>query len=222
MLTVLRDKGGEDGPSVYSCLFEKAFLADTASFYSSEAEELLNNGTAVDYLIKVERRLFEEDERLHHYLNLSTQSHLIDLLDETFISSHLTTVLQHQSGGLPSLLSQNQTTDLARMYRLFGRVEKGHQVLKKAVKEWIVLSGLKIADTLASTKSIEDEKGKGKEVPSQGMGVTSALMWVQEVLDLKDKMDSIVREAWQNDLAFQTVVNEVGYHDISDNTYYVG
>ena len=208
MLTILRDKGGDEGPSVYSTLFEKAFLSDTQLFYSSEADELLLHGTAVEYLIKVERRLYEEDERLHHYLNLTTQTPLVDLLDHTFLSEHLTHVISHASGGLATLLEQNQIPDLSRMYRLFGRVVEGHLVLKKAVKDWVVLSGLKIADTLATKSVAEDDKGKGKEGVAS-LGVASALMWVQGVLDLKDKMDRVVKEAWENDLIFQTVCNEV-------------
>ena len=61
-----------------------------------------------------------------------------------------------------------------------------------------------------------DPKGKGKaNAASSGNAATalgSALRWVQDVLDLKDKFDRILDQAFGGDKAVQTSINEVTGH----------
>jgi cullin 3 len=69
-------------------------------------------------------------------------------------------------------------------------------------------------------------KGKGKETyplmgqsegaPATGSGMSAAasavaaLRWVQDVLDLKDKFDRILKDGFSDDKGIQTAINEVG------------
>jgi cullin 3 len=64
-------------------------------------------------------------------------------------------------------------------------------------------------------------KGKGKEtdgsVSASGTGMSAAaaasaaLRWVQDVLDLKDKFDRILRDGFSDDKGVQTAINEVSW-----------
>ena len=61
----------------------------------------------------------------------------------------------------------------------------------------------------------DDPKGKGKAKAPIAPTVTggtlaSALRWVQDVLDLKDKFDRMLDQAFGGDKSVQTSINEVG------------
>jgi cullin 3 len=219
MLSILRSNSQEDGPTVYKTDFESPFLEETGKFYDAESNNLLLNGTAPDYLSKVERRLLEEDDRVHHYLHPSTEPALLSLLEHTLIATKLPVVLNHSDGGLPTLIDQKRNQDLARLYRLSARVGGGHMSVRKALKVWIIKAGQQLADSSSASVAAQnadeedgapaaDPKGKGKEA-APTPAVAHALGWVASVLQLKDNMDLLWREAWEEDLAFQTSIVEV-------------
>jgi hypothetical protein len=56
-----------------------------------------------------------------------------------------------------------------------------------------------------------DVKGKGKAKPTStpSAALSSALRWVQDVLDLKDKFDKILDDAFGGDKSVQTSINLV-------------
>lgn len=124
------------------------------------------------------------------------------------------------------------------MYVLFGRVGRGHQELQRGLSAWIVGVGKQVNEgvTLAPAPA-EDAaaaKGKGKEVRDEADGdegaagkkrpgaagaasaggavgarTKAALAWVQNVLDLKDKFDTLLARAFANDKAFEKIINDV-------------
>ena len=101
----------------------------------------------------------------------------------------------------------NLCLDLGRMYKLFGRVKKGHDEMKSAISEYIRELGKAINETVASNVSSE---GSNAASGDKQTGASVAIKWVQEVLDLKDKFDKVQNLALSNDKAFQTSFNEVG------------
>ena len=221
MLGILKDKGGEDGESVYRVTFERRFLEESEAFYVREADELLTQGTATEYAAKAERRLYEEDSRVHHYLQPSTGLELLPRLEKVLITDRLSAVFGHSDGGLASLIDQDKRDDLARLYRLSRRVPDGAQLFRRAIKDWVITRGQSLADnTAADTPVVAEEadadvgKGKGKEKEREpaAAGIASALTWVQGSLDLKDKMDRLLANAWEGDLSFQTSINEVSIY----------
>lgn len=54
--------------------FENAFLEETQKFYENEALTLLRIQSVREFMIKVEKRLDEENKRIIHYLEPSTQT----------------------------------------------------------------------------------------------------------------------------------------------------
>lgn len=223
MLNMLRDSSADVGLTVYQTDFEGRFLDESQAFYSNEASHLLATGSAADYLQKIERRLYEEDARVHYYLSPQTEPSLVALLDTTFIASRLDAVLKHPDGGLNLLLDQQRIPDLTRAFKLFGRVPNGHTALRKAMKEWIKNTGLALANVSApptntdmeastTTESANDPKGKGKAKegpPPAAAAVANALQWVQAVLDLKDKVDMLLTQAFENNHDFIAATTDV-------------
>lgn len=144
------------------------------------------------------------------------------------MSPHLWTVVNMPNSGLDAMIDSDRLDDLARLYRLFTRVTAGLPCLRKSLRETVIRRGKEIND--ASTglggdgaESQEEEaaaepsakaKGKAKARPPNPASQTLALAlkWVQDVLDLKDKFDTMWSKAFQSDRDLESGLNEVPAH----------
>ncbi|KAG0247833.1 Cullin-3, partial [Actinomortierella ambigua] len=90
---------------------------------------------------------------------------------------------------------------LERMYKLFGRVKTGSKELQQGISEYIKDCG-KAINTSASVAPSADGTEKGA-----GPGVAEAIRWVQDVLDLKDRFNDILINAFAREKAFETAFN---------------
>lgn len=120
------------------------------------------------------------------------------------------------------MIDMDKLDDLGRLYRLFIMVPSGVPCLKKALRESIIRRGKEINATGLSAETddppLDDEvetndngKGKGKARPPNAAAQTLslALKWVQDVLDLKDKLDKIWTGSFQSDRELESGLNEV-------------
>ena len=57
--------------------FDKKFLAATEKLYAAEGQRLVNERDVPEYLVHVEKRLKEENDRLVHYLDQASKWQLI-------------------------------------------------------------------------------------------------------------------------------------------------
>ncbi|KAM0754709.1 Cullin-domain-containing protein [Meredithblackwellia eburnea MCA 4105] len=211
--------------SPYKTSFEAAFLKQTREFYTRESQALLIECDAPNYLIRIQRRLEEEALRAQSYLARSTEPLLTKLLEDVLINKHLTAILEHSASGLATLINDSRIEDLQRLYNLFGRVERGRPTLQSGISAWIVMIGKQINEGLlvvveedapapAAEPEEEDPKGKGKAKakggPDASMGAKTkaALGWVQNVLDLKDKFDTLLIEAFASDKSIEKSIND--------------
>lgn len=230
------DKKGEGEP-IYKSWWQDKFLDSTREYYTLEAERNIERLSAPEYLERVDRRLTEERDRIQQYLHPTTAPLLFSLLDHVLISQNLQAIVDHPNAGLAVLLAEDRYTDLARMYRIFGRVGGGRTVMGRAMKAWIVEQGSKIVESLGTAQSTlkastsaggenmdedvpVDVKGKGKEqvgagaqpsAPAAGtaaQAVSLALEWVNTTLELKDKMDKISLQAFDKDRTFENAIND--------------
>lgn len=107
----------------------------------------------------------------------------------------------------------------------------GHDALQKSVAEWITRVGKQVNEGLlvivAEVEAVEEEesipnpndpKGKGKAKAGTGSAVDlagakgrAALSWVENVLALKDKFETILVEAFHSDKAFEKSINDVSH-----------
>ncbi|ORY31654.1 Cullin [Naematelia encephala] len=218
----------EGGRNVYLADFEPEFLRRSAEFYAAEAVEMLETGDAPNYLRNVERRLAEESGRSSHYLSSLTDPPLQQLLVEHLLTPHLNSILYMPGTGLVTMVDHDRIPDLRRMYTLFLRVpmEVGKDALRIALRSDIEERGKAINEAaeqmpLAGPSGDQpgmdvdgeaDPKGKGKAkatTPSSAANaLSSALRWVQDVLNLKDKFDTMLEQAFSGDKTVQTSINE--------------
>ncbi|GAA5935658.1 cullin family protein [Sporobolomyces koalae] len=222
--------GAKESP--YRTSFEQALLGQTEEFYKRESERLLVECDCPSFLQKINRRLSEEQTRARSYLSSSTEPLLIALLDRVLISAHLTSIINHPSAGLSTLVQDERIDDLRLMYQLFGRVDSGHQELLKGLSEWIVRVGRGINEE-PSTAPEPSDKGKEKEHQQEGeagppkkKGPTEAPMnaktkvaidWVASVLSLKDKFDRLLAQAFSDDKAFEKTINDAFSVFVNEN-----
>uniref|UniRef100_A0A4W4G2I2 Cullin-4B n=1 Tax=Electrophorus electricus TaxID=8005 RepID=A0A4W4G2I2_ELEEL len=175
---------------IYQDSFEQRFLEETNRLYAAEGQRLMQEREVPEYLHHVNKRLEEEADRVITYLDQSTQKPLIATVEKQLLGEHLTATLQK---GLNHLLDENRIQDLSLLYQLFSRVRGGVQVLLHHWVEYIKAFG--------STIVINPEKDK---------------TMVQELLDFKDKVDSIIdvcflkNEKFVNAMkeAFETFINK--------------
>mmetsp|Transcript_1741 Transcript_1741/g.2670 ORF Transcript_1741/g.2670 Transcript_1741/m.2670 type:complete len:801 (+) Transcript_1741:58-2460(+) len=161
--------------SMYGDSFEKPFLEATTSFYSVEGIRYMQQTDVPDYLKHVEQRLHEETERVLHYLDPSTRKALITVVETQMLKAHISPILEK---GFGSLMDQNRHNDLRRMYSLFSRVA-GLIELKAHFALYIKKTGARIVE--------EESKDRGM---------------VQDLLDFKARLDSILEESFDRNEAF--------------------
>jgi hypothetical protein len=105
---------------LYADQFECKFLETTASFYALEAAEQLQLTDVPAYLLHVRARLSQEEDRIQHYLHLSTRKVLMHTCLQTLLAVHIETILDK---GFKSLMEQMRLEDLSRMYNLYMMVD---------------------------------------------------------------------------------------------------
>ncbi|RIA93097.1 Cullin-domain-containing protein [Glomus cerebriforme] len=212
MLLELTDASTKD--TVYATDFEHRFLDTSSEYYRVEGQMLVGECDAPEYMKKVDKRLNEEEQRVRHYLSQTTEPKIRSIVEEELISKHLKTVIEMENSGLIPMLRNEKMDDLGRMYKLFGRVGKGHDEMKSAISDYIRELGKAINETVTSNSAAE---GSNVASGDKQTGASVAIRWVQEVLDLKDKFDKVQNLALSNDKAFQTSFNEAFEHFINKN-----
>ncbi|KAF9920567.1 Cullin-3 [Linnemannia zychae] len=198
MLLEMKENNGND--SIYIADFENLFIETSREFYRIESDDLVQRFDPPEYLRKVENRLDEEQLRCSHYLTEKTEPKIRLIVEQEMIAKHLRTVMEMENWGLRQLLINNRLGDLDRMYRLFSRVPNGVRELQGGLSEYIRECGKSI-NANVQTSTIENvDKG----VP---LGVALALRWVQEVLDLKERFDVFLSQAFAKDKSFETAIS---------------
>ncbi|KAL9935024.1 hypothetical protein V8E36_006100 [Tilletia maclaganii] len=214
--------------TLYKHDLEPKLLSTTAEFYQNEAEVMLDQADASSYLKHVERRFQEEEDRVTVYLNSATAPALRFLLEQHLLSAHLRSIAGMPDSGLDFMLEEDKIDDLARMYRLFYRVQDGPVVLKTGVKTYIARKGRVINEAMGASGGGGgpnavgndnddaagglDETGGSKKAASAAAGAAGAgalaFKWVEDVLALKTKMDRIQKEGFSDDKGCEAAINE--------------
>jgi len=188
---------GVNSRSLYEEDFEKSFLDTSANFYRAESQEFISSNSASDYMKKVSTRIREEMDRVAHYLDSSTEAKIKEVVERELIASHMKTLIEMEGSGCIALLADDKTEDLGRMYNLFARVSNGLEFMKDKISNYVRETG----------KKLVNDPNKQKN-PDQ---------YVQSLLDLKDKYDKLLANAFNNDKTFQHSINQSFEHFINAN-----
>jgi len=188
---------GVNSRAVYEDDFEKPFLDTSSTFYRVESQEFIESNSCSDYMKKVEARIKEELERVAHYLDPSTEPKIKEVVERELIASHMKTLAEMEHSGCISMLRDDKVDDLKRMYNLFGRVNNGHATMREIISTYVRETG----------KALIMDEEKQKE----------HLTLVQSLLDLKQKYDKLLSQAFSNDKLFTQALNQAFEYFINLN-----
>ena len=175
------------GSYVYQEDFEKPFLDAASAFYKLESQEYIESCDCGDYLKKAERRLYEEIERVSHYLDAKSEVKITAVVEKEMIANHVDRLVDMENSGLVFMLSDDRYEDLGRMYSLFKRVSNGLGLVRDVMN-----------DHLRET---------GRQLVTDPERLKDPVEFVQRLLDEKDKYDKIITTSFNNDKTFQNALN---------------
>ncbi|KAI9350328.1 Cullin [Obelidium mucronatum] len=204
--------------SSYEQDFERYFLATTQEYYTLETTNLLQTCDAKGYLIKIEARLNEEEGRVSGYLSADTGPKLTSILERVLIEAHVATVIEMENSGLVVMLTNNNTEDLFRMYRLFERVPSGHRLMRECIATEIKRLGREINELyanlnvapgpLSSRPSTAKTATENTTDPAAVVQTANPIKWVESLLEVKNRFDQLVESAFSKNKNFVNTINE--------------
>jgi cullin 3 len=190
----------ELGRDVYAHDFEAPFLHASTTFYQAESQEYISQSSASDFLKKVEQRLNEEAERVAHYLDPATEPRLREVAERELIARHMRTVAEMEHSGIIAMIEDNKVGDLRRTYELFKRVKEP-------------VSGLKVICEIMSAHV----KARGTQLVQDEERNADPVQYVQGLLALRDKYETVISSAFSGDKLFYNELNRAFEHFVNLN-----
>ncbi|PYH41446.1 cullin family protein [Aspergillus saccharolyticus JOP 1030-1] len=211
----------EESSKLYLTIFEPAFLDASKKFYQAEGRRLLETGDAATFCKVATDRLAEETERCTYTLSSSTESKIKEVLDKELIASNISEVVNLEGTGVRQMLDNDRLDNLRSIYVLSARVDPKKTPLTAAVQKRIVEMGKEInagAVALAQTpaaipapKKTSTDKSEAAKRPAEkekpvNQQTAAAIKWVDDILGLKKKFDSIWETSFQSDHVMQSAI----------------
>lgn len=208
---------GIESRNVYYEDFEDPFLQQSAEFYRRESQNFLTENSASVYIRKVDDRIREECERANHYLDKSTEPRIVKVLEDELISAHMKTIVEMENSGVYHMLKHDKHEDLACMYKLFHRVQNGLLTIADCMSAYLREQGKSLVtmefEQNASSIAQMATATAVAPVSSDECGKTP-IVFIQSLLDLKERFDSFLHNSFNDDKLFKQRIN-------SDFEYFV-
>ncbi len=216
MLEGLYDKGEEESTKLYLTSFEPEYLHASQAFYALEGSSILANADAATFCRHAKKRANEEQDRCRSTLSTLTLPKIKAIVENELIRKNIREVINLEVSGVKSMLDNDRLNELEMVYDLISRVDPKKEDLKKAVQLRIVELGNEIntAGISASASSITksskpggnktDGEAKASAEKPLNQQTAAAIKWADDVLQLKEKYDSVLATAFQSDQGFHT------------------
>ena len=178
---------------LYNELFENKFLRETQQQYMIESGRNIQSMSVSEYLTYIEKRLFEENERIATYLDRSSSKRLIQIVEKELIYDHVDTLFRMQ---FEKLFDQQQIGFLRLAYDLLNRIPDGSHKLCLQFNIYV--------------------KNRGKSIVTSTPEKDKTM--VQELLDFKEQMDEIVNNCFNKNEKFVNSLKEAFEYFINQRT----
>ncbi|KAI4104034.1 MAG: hypothetical protein L6R37_003516 [Teloschistes peruensis] len=201
---------------LYITSFEPIFLAASKEYYQLEGRNLVAKGDAGIFCKHARKAATDEQDRCRSTLSTLTAPKIKAVVEDELVKRNLPEMILHESTGVKFMLDNDRLSDLEMIYELSSWVDPKKEELKNAVQKRIVEQGEEInsaAKDLSNTPAAKpskadadkDEEG-GKSIPARPINqqTAAAIKWVDDVLQLKDKYDQVLVQAFQSDQGLQT------------------
>ncbi|KAJ2854532.1 ubiquitin ligase (cullin) of SCF, partial [Coemansia asiatica] len=139
---------------VYEKYFLEPFIKSSVDYYREEADRLLQEGSTIDYIIRVSSRLQEEDDRVELYLHESSLKDFKDALNKVLVTRQKEKIYSE----FEPLLDARDSLNLKRLYSLVARTGKGSALdpLREIFSSYVKKAGL---DAIKQVSGSEDTGG---------------------------------------------------------------
>lgn len=222
MLGSLYEAHNDDESSrLYVTSFEPKFLAASRDYYSVEGTLLVREADAHTFCEQAKRRLREETERCAQTLSQSTEPKIRSVVEAELIIKHIRDVIALPGTGVASMLDNEKLDDLRNMFDLVRSIDVKLGPLKEAVHCKIIGLGKDINDAAVEAVAekpkpqVKDKAGPEKQVNQQ---TAAAIQWVEAVLKLKKKYDSMWEKAFSCDTNMEKSLERSYQDTINANT----
>ena len=166
-----------DRREIFEKQIETPYLQATVEFYRAESERLISSLTTPRFIESFFDRLTEERNRVKRCLDDSTLPKVERILKEHFFSPHEQTLLSKAGCGIEDMMKAWQVIDLKRLFEAFVFVGDTTPMTKQ-VAQYITREGCAMVTN--------------KEVCS------SPITFVEKVIELKTKIDTLLKEAFSS------------------------
>ncbi|GMR32137.1 hypothetical protein PMAYCL1PPCAC_02332, partial [Pristionchus mayeri] len=192
---------GIENKSVYEMDFEGPFLKETSEYYKAASQKFLMENCASVYVKKVENCIAEETDRAMRYLDKDTKNKLLQVLEDVLVSQHMQTVVDMENSGLKAMMRDDKIDDMRSLYLLLRRVNNGLNVMTTCMSEYLRSIGEKLVD------EVEGVSKEGETVDAATAAARKdPVRFIQELIDLKDRFDHFLKDAFDNDASFKNKI----------------
>ena len=223
------------GRGVYAADFELHYLDETAAYYAREAARAMRELRPPQYLSMAEERLQAEAERVANYLDAATAAPATAAVERELLGRHAAAIISAEDGGAVALMERDALGDLARMYRLLGRVEGGHDLLRAAMGDHVRASGAALVRSCSSSATSAAASASAAAAAAASASASAAaasaaasvsasasaeaprepIAFVERLLSEKAKYDTIVARSFASDRAFGNALNAAFEHFVN-------
>eukprot|EP00553_Chaetoceros_curvisetus_P010520 CAMPEP_0204613790 /NCGR_PEP_ID=MMETSP0717-20131115/1707_1 /ASSEMBLY_ACC=CAM_ASM_000666 /TAXON_ID=230516 /ORGANISM="Chaetoceros curvisetus" /LENGTH=685 /DNA_ID=CAMNT_0051626331 /DNA_START=1 /DNA_END=2058 /DNA_ORIENTATION=- len=189
----------------YTSDLEGPLLESTRSYYGKKREEWINSDSTPEYLIKAEKVLTEEKNRVHDYLNPASEQKLLRVVEEEILEKVEQVLLEKEGSGCRVLLQNDKSEDLQRMFRLFSRLENGLPPIAAIVEKFISDMGNEVVNQ-RQARLDGGEKDKGED-PG----------FVKSLLALHEKYLGVIKTDFSGHSIFQKALKDAFVEFVNKN-----
>lgn len=177
----------------YRSAFEGPFLESTREFYSRESQEWASRDSCPEYMQKTEHRIQQEEMRVGPYLPAESRKDLMSVVEDVLLRQQQARLIHMENSGVESMLRHGRMEELARVYRLFlridvpdARAETGLGPIAEIFQSYAAKEG----GELHAAEEASSDKGSGEE-------------YIRRVVALHDRLMLFVVNCFANNHAFQ-------------------
>ena len=205
-----------ENQKLYLITFEPEFVRSSRLFYKEEAEKILRQADAATFLRHTQKRLEEEDARCESTLSTLTGPKIRKVIEEEVIAAHIGEVINMEGSGAEHMLDNDRFDELQLMFDLVARVDARKEALAQALRKRVEELGVQINNASgavtgagAATGAEVDNATADAGAKPQGQGAlnmqtAAAIQWVDDVLRLKDKYETVWTRSFSWDHELQT------------------
>lgn len=193
--------------------FEQALLAETGNYYRRTAMSWIEEDSTPDYMIKAEDSLRAEECRVESYLHVATKPKLLKEAEMQLLGVHQARLLEKEDSGCAALLRNDKRDDLARMYRLFGRIPKGLDPIAYLFRRHIEAEGMKLVqDAVLAVEARREKEKKSSSGKSKDSSVSLKDLpehtFIRQIVELQDTYMNYVTNCFGGSSIFHKALKE--------------